>query len=76
MVVCHCRAVRERTIREAVRNGAVSSAEVAACSGAGTDCGGCLPVIEEIVRESVSAQVGACEHRQVVATDGKGRTAH
>lgn len=75
MVVCHCRAVRERTIREAVRNGAVSSADVAACSGAGTDCGGCLPVIEEIVRESVSAQAGACEHRHAVTADREARAA-
>lgn len=50
MIVCHCNVVRDDDIRAEVRMGADSVAEVAACSGAGTDCGGCLDRVAALVR--------------------------
>ncbi len=48
MIVCLCRGVSEREIREALRCGAASIEDVArTCAGAGTDCGMCRPDIEE-----------------------------
>jgi NAD(P)H-nitrite reductase large subunit len=41
--------VCDRTIRECIRLGARSVAEVGNACRAGTGCGGCQPTIEEIV---------------------------
>jgi bacterioferritin-associated ferredoxin len=53
MIVCLCRGVSEREIREAARCGAASIEDVArTCEGAGTECGMCRPDIEaEICRQ-------------------------
>lgn len=55
MIVCHCRAVSDRVLRESIRNGAVDVAGVMADTGAGTCCGGCLVAVEEIVAEGLGA---------------------
>jgi len=49
MLVCHCHAVSDRVVREAVRCGARSVSAVGEACGAGTGCGGCHEVVEEIV---------------------------
>lgn len=49
MIVCHCRGVSDHRIRKAVREGASSRAQVALACGAGRSCGGCAPLIEEIL---------------------------
>lgn len=51
MLVCHCKRVCDRTVREAVRSGASSPCEVGRVCGAGTRCGGCQPLIEALVEE-------------------------
>jgi bacterioferritin-associated ferredoxin len=62
VIVCHCRAATDREIRRAIRNGAVSLREVSHACGAGTGCGGCAPVVLDILR----TELGAMEPR---ATD-------
>ena len=57
MIVCHCRAVNHREIEAAVDEGARSVPEVSAVCGAGTDCGGCLPVIADAVSRRTGAPV-------------------
>ena len=49
MIVCHCNAVSDRTIREAIRNGASSRSAVARRCGAGKFCGGCTPAIDALL---------------------------
>jgi bacterioferritin-associated ferredoxin len=49
LIVCHCRGINDRTIREAVRSGARSCRQVARACEAGGRCGGCRPVIHEII---------------------------
>ena len=49
MIVCHCQAVTDRAIRLAVRGGARSRREVALACAANLRCGGCAPVIDEII---------------------------
>jgi len=49
MIVCHCKAVTDRAIRLAVRGGARSRHEVAQACSANLRCGGCAPVIDEII---------------------------
>lgn len=51
MIVCHCNRVNDRTIRASVRAGACSAEEIAECCGAGANCGGCAPAVEEILHE-------------------------
>ena len=51
MLVCHCRRVCDRTIRTAVQEGARTTCEVGRTCGAGTGCGGCRPLIVEILEE-------------------------
>lgn len=54
MLVCHCHAVNEKTIAQCVRAGARDQEEIGDVCGAGTSCGGCRPVIEELIDENTS----------------------
>jgi bacterioferritin-associated ferredoxin len=61
MYVCHCRAVTDHTIDHEVERGASSIEELAERCGAGAECGGCWPVLEELLdrgqtRELVTAR--------------------
>jgi bacterioferritin-associated ferredoxin len=49
MYVCHCRAVTDGEIREAISAGACDLEEVGLRCGAGIICGGCCPLIEELL---------------------------
>ena len=51
MLVCHCFAVREREIRSEISSGAQSACEIARRCRAGAGCGGCVPLIEELLAE-------------------------
>jgi len=60
MIVCHCRGVSDRTVKRAVREGAVCVGGVARACGAGTGCGGCHGTIEQILvveRSTTSPQI-------------------
>jgi nitrite reductase (NADH) large subunit len=60
--VCSCNNVLACTIREHVRAG-LSVAEIKACTKAGTSCGGCLPLVTELVARGGGATKRAlCEH--------------
>jgi len=49
VLVCHCKAISDRTIRQVVRSGARTCQQVARACAAGSDCGGCQPLIREII---------------------------
>jgi bacterioferritin-associated ferredoxin len=49
MYVCHCRAVTDATIERVITGGARTIAEVGAECRAGTRCGGCWPVLAELL---------------------------
>jgi len=51
MYVCHCRAVTDRAIREAIDCGARDDRQVAMACGAGTGCGGCHAALRELLAE-------------------------
>ena len=53
MIVCHCQAVTDRTIRSAVREGARCRRSVARACAAGRSCGGCTLAIDEILRSEL-----------------------
>ena len=52
VLVCHCRAVNDRQIEAAALCGASTVREIVTACGAGGVCGGCRPVIEEILTET------------------------
>lgn len=53
MLICHCRAINDRKIRQAALDGAVTVAQVRrATGGAGGCCGGCVPAIAEILEKT------------------------
>ncbi len=49
MYVCHCRAVTDHTIEDEIQRGATTIEDLAVCCGAGSECGGCWPVLEELL---------------------------
>ena len=51
MIVCHCEAVNDQTVRAAVLSGASDIAAVGERCRAGTDCGGCHRMLERLLRE-------------------------
>ena len=55
MVVCHCNALREREIREAIRSGAQCPVSAYASLGARPKCGQCLPFARELIAEEQQA---------------------
>ena len=60
MWVCYCNRVSEGQIRDAVRDGACTVRQVARETGAATCCGGCRPVVEEVLSSALS-ELGAEE---------------
>ena len=56
MIVCHCNGVSDRAIRESVRKGARSHREVALACGAGRSCGGCRPVVADVIANESGEQ--------------------
>jgi bacterioferritin-associated ferredoxin len=52
MYVCICAAVSDRQIKQAVREGACSLDQLAACLGVGTGCGCCREMAQEILIEA------------------------
>jgi bacterioferritin-associated ferredoxin len=61
MVVCHCKAVSDRTVDAAIASGATTVSEITARCTAGGGCGGCHSMLEALLeatavdREPVSA---------------------
>lgn len=54
MIVCQCAVVSDRTIRNAVDQGARTTAAVCRQTGAGQDCGSCIFTVKALV----------CQHHQ------------
>jgi bacterioferritin-associated ferredoxin len=61
MLICHCRAVNDETIRNVVLAGAHEPQEVAVRCGAGGRCGGCLPALRALLDELVGAPADGCQ---------------
>ena len=50
MIICHCLAVTDRDLRAACDAGADDARSAERLCGAGSECGGCLPLVETILR--------------------------
>lgn len=49
ITICYCMKVDRNTIVEAIRNGAVTVADIEATTGAGGGCGRCKGRIQEVI---------------------------
>ncbi len=49
MIICHCHAVNDRQIREAVANGVTSVRGLHRELGVGNTCGQCLPQVRHVL---------------------------
>lgn len=67
MIVCHCKAVNDRSIREAVRRGARSPREVALACQAGRRCGGCRPLVRQLIESEAGNLPPECLDPAAVA---------
>lgn len=56
MLVCHCKGLTDRDVRSAVRDGAQSRRQVTRSCGAGGRCGGCRPLIDEILAQELAGE--------------------
>lgn len=56
-LICHCEAVRDRTIVKAINRGAHTLSEVQAACGAATRCGGCEPAVLELLERHTEQAV-------------------
>ena len=61
MVVCHCRAVTDRVVRDAIEGGARDLESLARWCGAGADCGGCWPALQGLLASCPLAARASCE---------------
>ncbi|MFL9711124.1 nitrite reductase large subunit NirB [Methylobacillus sp. Pita1] len=66
-VMCSCNNVTKGQIGEAVANGACSIGEIKACTQAGTSCGGCVPLVTQVmkaqmVKLGMTVNNHLCEH--------------
>lgn len=56
MLVCHCNGASDRKIRRAIRAGAATASQVGQACGAGTCCGGCVELIDELISSERAAR--------------------
>lgn len=53
MIVCHCKGITDRDIRAAVLEGhQPASEDFSRACPAGTDCGGCRPLVDALLRDA------------------------
>ena len=67
MFVCHCRALTDREIGEAIAAGARDLDEIGRRCGAGITCGGCCPLLEELLDQAAKRPV--VDRAMVAAAD-------
>ncbi len=65
MIICHCHGISDRELREAAARGE-STADVARSCRAGSACRGCLPAVQQLLREGAVREAArpAVEERQ------------
>ncbi len=64
--ICSCNDVDKGTLCSAIADGACTVADLKKCTGAGTACGSCVPLLSQILADSGVVQSTAlCEHFEV-----------
>lgn len=68
MRVCHCHNVNDRELKAAVCSASVGGSDCSRALLAGTSCGGCLPLVEEIVEGTLAEIAGSKAVHPVLAS--------
>jgi nitrite reductase (NADH) large subunit len=55
-LICICNFVDEKEIKSLLKRGAISTKDIQFLTRAGTSCGRCLPLIDELVEENKNAK--------------------
>jgi bacterioferritin-associated ferredoxin len=58
MFVCHCQALTDREIGEEIAAGARDLDEIGRRCGAGVTCGGCCPLLQELLDAAANKLAG------------------
>jgi bacterioferritin-associated ferredoxin len=66
MWVCHCRAVNDSTVRDAIASGAADEYEIGRECGAGTGCGSCHDELRRLCEESRTFAQNRLSERSLV----------
>ncbi len=66
-LICSCEGITKATILQAVENGHETIDAIKKCCKAGTGCGGCVPMVKDLVNASLKSQgkyirATVCEH--------------
>ncbi len=69
MWVCHCRAVTDSHVREAIEAGASDENEIGRVCGAGTGCGSCHDELRRLCHESRPAATTTKAARSLVGAN-------
>lgn len=67
MIVCVCKAVSERQIRQAADRGVVALRDLSQHLGVGTCCGKCLPMARSVLQERLEQAAMSRDHREVTS---------
>jgi bacterioferritin-associated ferredoxin len=67
MMVCLCQGVSERRVRREIEHGAATIEDLAATCGAGAQCFGCHPTLDDLLVEHVTAVAVSGRRRLSVA---------
>jgi bacterioferritin-associated ferredoxin len=62
VLICHCKAVNDRTLNAAIAAGARGADDLARMCGAGSRCGGCLPALEALLDAGAATRVDVARH--------------
>lgn len=61
--ICSCNDVSKGALRSAIADGSCTVADLKACTGAGTSCGSCVPLLAQLLAaEGVKLSKALCEH--------------
>ncbi|MCV7193064.1 nitrite reductase large subunit NirB [Mycolicibacterium brumae] len=61
--ICSCNDVTKATLCSAIADGSCTVAELKGCTGAGTSCGSCVPLLSQLLEaEGVTVSKALCEH--------------
>ncbi|MDP2289050.1 MAG: (2Fe-2S)-binding protein [Actinomycetota bacterium] len=63
--MCHCRGVSGRRLHKAIDHGCTTLAQVCRESGAGNDCGTCVPTIKEMLEKTLSSVAAQAQQEGV-----------
>lgn len=63
MIICHCAAVSDRSLSEAVASGARSLSQLCRATNAGRDCGACVFNVRRVMTDRIGQSEPATEAR-------------